>query len=176
MFNLRETQFEKHCPGVKRPGRGVDHPAASKDEVEERIELKLSIPLCAFMALYKVNFTFFFFFTVTFRASSVTLAVVLISYGEFLGDKSTMYIVLLMWLYNSLCRVLAFSTNSFQFLISRARVFQFGTFNFCISFLTSSTQLVLSVFLKCVSSSILPLPFSYLASFRCDRSSSDHLH
>jgi hypothetical protein len=38
--------------------------------------------------------------------------------------------------------VLAFSTNSFYLLLSRARVFQFGTFNFCISFLTSFTQRV----------------------------------
>ena len=37
-------------------------------------------------------------------------------------------------------RVLAFSTNSFHLLLSWARVFQFGTFDFCISFLTSSTQ------------------------------------
>jgi hypothetical protein len=81
-------------------------------------------------------------------------------------------LLLLMWLYNCLCRVLAFSTNSFHLRLSWARVFQFGTFNFCISFLTSFTQLVLLVFLKCVSSSILPLPFSYLASFRCDRASS----
>ena len=39
-------------------------------------------------------------------------------------------------------RVLAFSTNSFHLLLSWARVFQFGTFNFCISFLISSTQRV----------------------------------
>ena len=38
-------------------------------------------------------------------------------------------------------RVLAFSTNFFH-LLSWTRVFQFGTFNFRISFLTSSTQRV----------------------------------
>ena len=37
-------------------------------------------------------------------------------------------------------RVLALSTNSFHLLLSWARVYQFGTFNFCISFLISSTQ------------------------------------
>ena len=42
-------------------------------------------------------------------------------------------------------RVLAFSTNSFHLLLSWARVFQFGTFNFCISFLPSSTQRVLGL-------------------------------
>ena len=48
----------------------------------------------------------------------------------------------LLWLYNSLCRVLAFSTNSFHLLLSWTRVFQFGTFSFCISFLASSSQRV----------------------------------
>ena len=47
-------------------------------------------------------------------------------------------LLLLLLLYNSLCRVLAFSANSF-YLLSRTRVFQFGTFDFCISFLTSSS-------------------------------------
>ena len=37
-------------------------------------------------------------------------------------------------------RVLAFSTNSFHLLLSWARVFQFGTFIFCMSFLTSCPQ------------------------------------
>ena len=72
-------------------------------------------------------------------------------------------------------RVLAFSTNSFHLLLSWARVFQFCTFIFCISFLTSSTQrtlVFLLAFLKWVSRSILPLPFSYLVSFQCDRASS----
>jgi hypothetical protein len=36
-------------------------------------------------------------------------------------------------------RVLAFSTNSLHLSLSWAKVFQFGTFNFYISFLTSST-------------------------------------
>jgi hypothetical protein len=39
-----------------------------------------------------------------------------------------------------LYRVLAFSTKSFHLLLSWSRVFQFGTFIFCISFLTSSPQ------------------------------------
>ena len=41
-----------------------------------------------------------------------------------------------------LYRVLAFSTNSFLLLLSWARVFQFGTFIFCLPFLTSSPQRV----------------------------------
>ena len=73
--------------------------------------------------------------------------------------------------------VLAFSTNSFHLLLYWARVFQFGTFNFCISFLTSSTQRVFGLPIGLLEMGfqeyILPLPFSYLASFRCDRASSD---
>jgi len=33
------------CPGIKRPGRGVDHPPPSIAEVEERIEYTSSGPL-----------------------------------------------------------------------------------------------------------------------------------
>jgi hypothetical protein len=40
-------------PGVKRPGRGVDHPPSSSAEVKERVELYL----WAFMACSRVNFT-----------------------------------------------------------------------------------------------------------------------
>ena len=74
-----------------------------------------------------------------------------------------------------LYRVLAFSTNNFHLLLSWARVFQFGTFIFCISFLTSSSQHIFCLpidLLEIVFRSILPLPFSYLASFQCDRASS----
>ena len=31
-------------PGVKRPGRGADHPARSNDEIKERVELYLRFP------------------------------------------------------------------------------------------------------------------------------------
>ena len=50
------------------------------------------------------------------------------------------FLLLLLCLYNSLCRVLAFSTNSFHLLLSWTRVPQFGTFDLCIFFLTSSSQ------------------------------------
>ena len=43
-------------------------------------------------------------------------------------------------LYNSQCRLLAFSTTSFHLLLSWTKVFQFGSFNLCISFLTPSSQ------------------------------------
>jgi hypothetical protein len=32
-------------PGVKRPGRGVDHPPLSSAEVKKRVELYLNLPL-----------------------------------------------------------------------------------------------------------------------------------
>jgi len=43
--------------GVKRPGRGVDHPLPSSAEVEERVELYLYPPL---RGLFRVNFSFTF--------------------------------------------------------------------------------------------------------------------
>jgi len=45
-------------PGLKRPGRGVDHPPTSSAEVKERVELYLYSPLWAFVTCYRVNFTF----------------------------------------------------------------------------------------------------------------------
>jgi hypothetical protein len=41
-------------PGVKRPGRGVDHPTPSSADVKGRVEL----PLWAFVACSRVNFIF----------------------------------------------------------------------------------------------------------------------
>jgi len=41
-------------PGVKRPGRGVDHPPPTSDEIKERIELTFT-PLWAFVACSSVN-------------------------------------------------------------------------------------------------------------------------
>jgi hypothetical protein len=47
-------------PGVKRPGRGVDHPPPSSTEVEGRVELYLNFPLLAFVTCSRENFTFTF--------------------------------------------------------------------------------------------------------------------
>ena len=47
-------------PGVKRPGRGVDHPPPSSAEVKERVELYLYSPSGAFLACYRATFTFTF--------------------------------------------------------------------------------------------------------------------
>jgi hypothetical protein len=46
-------------PGIKRPGRGVDHPPPTSAEIKERVELYLYSPLWAFMACYRVIFTFY---------------------------------------------------------------------------------------------------------------------
>ena len=46
-------------PGVKRPGRGVDHPPSSSSEVKERVKLYISPPFWVFMARYSVNFALF---------------------------------------------------------------------------------------------------------------------
>jgi hypothetical protein len=50
------TMGTRSFPGVKRPGRGVDHPHPSSVKVKERVELPL-LPLWAFMACSRVNFT-----------------------------------------------------------------------------------------------------------------------
>jgi len=39
--------------GIKRPGRGVDHPSVYSAEVKESVELYLQFLLCAFMAYYR---------------------------------------------------------------------------------------------------------------------------
>jgi hypothetical protein len=44
-------------PGVKRPGRGVDHPPSSAD-VKETVQL---LPLWAFVVCSMVNFTLTFY-------------------------------------------------------------------------------------------------------------------
>jgi hypothetical protein len=59
-----------------------------------------------------------------------------------LHPSEVFFFLLSLWLYNSLYWVLAFSTNSFHLLLPWTRVYQFGTYDFCISFLTSSTQRV----------------------------------
>jgi len=58
-------------------------------------------------------------------------------YTESILSYSSSYVALQIFY-----RVLVFSTNSFHLLLSWARVFQFGTSNFCISFLTSNTKRV----------------------------------
>jgi hypothetical protein len=47
-------------PGVKRPGRGVDHPPPSKAEVTKRNKTVSVLHLWAVVVDYKVRFTFTF--------------------------------------------------------------------------------------------------------------------
>jgi hypothetical protein len=49
-------------PGVKRPGRGVDHPPPSSAKVKEIVQLISLLALWAFVACFRVNFTFTFTF------------------------------------------------------------------------------------------------------------------
>jgi hypothetical protein len=46
-------------PGIKRPGRGVDHPPPSSAEVIERVQLNIHLlPLWAVVAFSRMSFTF----------------------------------------------------------------------------------------------------------------------
>jgi hypothetical protein len=46
-----------HSPGVKRPGRGVDHRTPPSVEVEERVDLYLYSSLRTFVACARMNVT-----------------------------------------------------------------------------------------------------------------------
>jgi hypothetical protein len=49
-------------PGVKRPGRGVDHPPSSSSRVKERVDLYIPLlPLWAFMARSRVKFIILYY-------------------------------------------------------------------------------------------------------------------
>jgi hypothetical protein len=41
---LLHDGYRVSCPGVKRPGRGVNHPTLPSAEVKERVELHLYSP------------------------------------------------------------------------------------------------------------------------------------
>jgi len=45
-------------PGVKRPGRGVDHPHPSRTDVKEEVELYLHSPSGHFVACTRLNFLY----------------------------------------------------------------------------------------------------------------------
>ena len=56
-------------PGIKRPGRGVNHPSPSSAWVEERVKLYLYFPSVPSWAGYKATFTFFFLnYTIIYAA------------------------------------------------------------------------------------------------------------
>ena len=72
------SPYTKHTgsfPGVKRPGRGVDHPSPSSAEVKERVVI-LVFPLYIFMAAYEVNCTYLYHYTVFFCNLHVSFAIV----------------------------------------------------------------------------------------------------
>jgi hypothetical protein len=57
--SLLYNGYRVSFPGVKRPGRGVDHPPTFSAEVKERVVIS-PLPLCAFLACSGVNVTFTF--------------------------------------------------------------------------------------------------------------------
>ena len=59
--------------GVKRPGRGLNHPPLSSAEVKERVELYLPTPPGAFMTCSRANFTFRCFFGSSYEYVCITL-------------------------------------------------------------------------------------------------------
>jgi hypothetical protein len=56
LYNGRRVCF----PGVKRPGRGVDHPCLSSAKVNERFQLYVYFSSRVFVACFRVAFTFIF--------------------------------------------------------------------------------------------------------------------
>ena len=62
-------QWVSFC-GVKRPGRGVDHPPTSSAAVKERVELHIYSSIWAFVACSRVTFTFTFTLIVTLLCDS----------------------------------------------------------------------------------------------------------
>jgi len=59
-------------PGVKRPGRGVDHPPPCSTEVKERVEPYLYSPLWVFVACSRENLLFTCIFTAEVQHSTDT--------------------------------------------------------------------------------------------------------
>jgi len=48
-------------PGLKRPGRGVDHPPSSSAEVKRKSGATPLLPLWAVVACSRATFTFYFY-------------------------------------------------------------------------------------------------------------------
>jgi hypothetical protein len=64
--SLPNKGYRVSSPGVRRPGRGVNHPSQSSDEVEERVELHIYITYGSLRPVLGRTYTFtfspFFFF------------------------------------------------------------------------------------------------------------------
>jgi len=59
--SLRCSGYRVSFPGVKRPGRGVNHPPPVSAEVKERVGLYLYSPLWTFVACYRVKFSVYLY-------------------------------------------------------------------------------------------------------------------
>jgi hypothetical protein len=52
--------------GIKRPGRGVNHPPSSSDKIQQNSRAIQLLPLCALMAVYRVNYSLYITHSVHF--------------------------------------------------------------------------------------------------------------
>ena len=60
-------------PGLKRPGRGVDHPHPSSAEVEGRVELYRYFPSGPSWPVNRATFTFTFIYIYIYVCESITI-------------------------------------------------------------------------------------------------------
>ena len=81
------TTRTRFYPEVKRPECGVYHPTPSSAEVKERIELYFYSPFWAFVACFRVKFTF------TFTFKSYVPAYKMVRNSETLSLKKTRHAV-----------------------------------------------------------------------------------
>jgi hypothetical protein len=65
--SLLYNGYRLSLPGIKRPGRGVDHPPLSNSEVKERIELYLYPPCGILWSVLRRFLPFFLLLSVTFH-------------------------------------------------------------------------------------------------------------
>jgi len=73
-------------PGIKRPGRGVDHPPHLAPRLRKSSAIPL-LPLWAFVTRSRVNFIFTFTFTLTLFVHSVVLRSQIVDGEVFFGFR-----------------------------------------------------------------------------------------
>jgi hypothetical protein len=71
--SLLYSRYQFSFSGVKRPGRGVHHPPPSSAKVKRKSTATPLLPLWAFVACSRVNFTFTFTFYCQLHAPMVTV-------------------------------------------------------------------------------------------------------
>jgi hypothetical protein len=58
--SLLYNVYQVSIPGEKQPGCGTDHPPHISTEVKRTVQLHLYSPLQAFMACFRISFTFYY--------------------------------------------------------------------------------------------------------------------